>query len=483
MAKLHGIQVSVLVRTSRLGIILAVVCGWCLSGAVLAAAEDKRPNVLLIVVDDLNQWVGYLGRNPQTLTPNIDRLAARGERFTHAYCAAPVCNPSRAAFMSGLRPSTSGIYDNSHDWRLAIGPELTLTTTLHNAGYELIGDGKIYHGDYPRRSEWDDYFRPTGAHPTPAEDHHVGEIHFGAVDCRDDELFDWKIADYGIEALQKAHDKPFFLAVGLQRTHTPWNVPRKYFDLHPLAEIQLPPTKDDDLADVPAANIRVTDPHGNHRQVAETSTWKEAVQAYLAAISYEDVVIGRLIDGLDRSPNRDNTIVVFFSDHGFHLGEKQHWGKNTLWDESTRVPLVCIAPGTTKPNTVCEEPVDLMSIYPTLTELLGIPTPAHVEGRSVRPLLVDPKTPWTGAAITTRGFNNHAVRTAQWRYIRYANGDEELYDEVNDPYEWTNLAAKPEYADRKVELAKLLPTRNAPEDTVPWDSAKPKPTDTATGDN
>ncbi|HEY2252473.1 MAG TPA: sulfatase [Planctomycetaceae bacterium] len=428
----------------------------------IQAAEQIRPNVLFIAVDDLNHWVGHLGRNRQTKTPNIDRLAARGVTFTHAYCAAPVCNPSRAALMSGLRPSTTGVYDNGEDWRTVIPEDRCLTTTFRKAGYFVAGTGKIYHGGFPRRSEWDDYFNRVGNDPVPAGDKGVGGIKFGAVDCRDEDLREWKIVGYGIEQLQKKHDQPFFLAVGLHKPHMPWFVPRKYFDLHPLSEIELPPHRDDDLADVPPAGVKMAAPQGDHAQIIASGRWKEAVQAYLAAISYTDAMIGRLLDAFDESAYAKNTIIVFWGDHGWHLGEKQHWRKFALWEEATRAPLIWVAPGVTKPGGVCDRTVDFMSIYPTLTDLAGIPTPAHVEGRSIRSLLADPGSAWDQPALTTFGFNNHAVRSAGWRFIRYANGDTELYDETADPYEWTNLAQKPASAQRVAELARWLPEKNAP---------------------
>ena len=213
----------------------------------------------------------------------------------------------------------------------------------------------------------------------------------------------------------------------------PWNVPRKYYDMHPLAEIQLPPHREDDLGDVPPAGVRMARPEGDHAAILESGRWKEAVQGYLAAISYCDAMVGRLIDAFDRSDYRDNTIIVFWGDHGWHLGEKRHWRKFALWEEATRAPLIWVVPGLTRPGTVCDRTVDFMSIYPTLTDLCGIPTPAHVEGRSIRALLEDPEAPWDRPALTTYRFKNHAVRSEGWRYIRYANGDEELYDEAIRP--------------------------------------------------
>ncbi len=417
----------------------------------------KPPNILFIAVDDLNHWVGYTGRNPQTITPNIDKLAARGVRFTHSYCAAPVCNPSRAALMSGLRPSTTGVYENGNDWRTVISRDLPLTTTFRKAGYTVLGSGKIYHGSYKRNDEWDDYLEDEGTDPKPTGDTGVGGIKFAPLDCKDEDLREWRIVQYGIDQLRKSHDKPFLLTVGLHKPHMPWNVPRKYYDLHPLDQIQLPPHREDDLQDLPPAAVQMARPEGDHKAMLESGRWKEAVQGYLAAISYCDAMVGRLIEALDDSEYRDNTIIVFWGDHGWHLGEKEHWRKFALWEEATRAPLIWVAPGVTPTNAVCERTVDFMSIYPTLTDLAGIPTPTHVEGESIRPLLADPQAAWDKPALTTYRYRNHAVRDSGWRYIRYANGDEELYDEAADPFEWTNLAADPKYADKKAELAKHLP--------------------------
>jgi arylsulfatase A-like enzyme len=430
-----------------------------------AADGDKpaRPNVLMIAVDDLNHWVGYLGRNKQTITPNIDRLAHRGTRFTRSYCAAPICNPSRAAVMSGLRPFTSGVYANDDDWRTVISRDLPLTTTFRNAGYYVAGAGKIYHGSYTRDDEWDDYLASPGRDPAPTGNTGVGGIKFAPLDCRDEDLREWKVVDYAIEQLNRQHDKPFLLTVGLYKPHMPWNVPRKYYDMHPLDQIKLPPHQKDDLADIPPSGVRTARPEGDHRAMLESGRWKEAVQGYLAAISFTDAMVGRLLEAFDKSPYRDNTIIVFWGDHGWHLGEKEHWRKFALWEEATRAPLIWVVPGMTKPESVCERTVDFMSVYPTLTDLCGIPTPKHVEGPSIRPLLADPKAKWTRPAITTHNFNNHAIRTENWRYIRYANGDEELYDETTDPYEWTNLASDPKFATKKAELAQHLPKKNNPD--------------------
>lgn len=443
-----------------------------------AANPPARPNVLFIAVDDLRDWIGYFGHNPQSKTPNYDRLSRMGTSFTRAYCASPVCNPSRTALMSGLLPSTSAVYENNIDFRPIIPPAKMLTTAFREAGYYVHGAGKIYHEAYRRREEWDDYLEKERGDPRPpaGRSEGVGGIKFAPLDCRDDELSDWGIADYGIASLQRKHDQPFFLAVGFHKPHMPWNVPRKWFDLFPLESIKLPPYLENDLDDLPPAAVRMAHPETDHVPMQKSDRWKEAIQAYLATIAYCDMNLGRLLDALEQSAYRDNTIICLWGDHGWHLGEKHHWRKFALWEEATKAPFMWVVPGVTKPNTICERTVDFMSIFPTLTDLCGIPTPAHNEGVSIRRLLADPKASWDLPALTTYRFNNHTVRSEGWRYIRYANGDEELYDETRDPNEWTNLAAKPEFAARKAELAKSLPKTNAPDpsDRAPKDQRQEK---------
>jgi arylsulfatase A-like enzyme len=436
--------------------------------STLAARADepaKRLNVLFIAVDDLNHWIGHLGRNPQARTPNIDRLARAGVTFTRAYCAAPVCNGSRAALMSGLRPSSTGVYDNGQGWSSVIPKEKTLTTQFLNAGYDVFGVGKIYHGKAHRTGEWTDYYERgnvrTAPHPE-SKNNGVGGIRFKPL-TNDSRLEDENSIDYAIGQLQANHEKPFYLAVGLTKPHMPWNVPKKYFDWFPLEEIILPPTRADDLADVPPAGLRMAGRDGDHARMRRSGRWKEAVQAYLATIAYCDAQIGRLLDAWEKSPHKENTIVVLWGDHGWHLGEKEHWRKFALWEEATRVPYIWVVPGVTKPGGLCHRTVDLMSIYPTLCSLCGISIPQHVEGHDVSSLLAEPQAQWSRPALTTFRLNNHTVRTEKWRYIRYADGGEELYDHENDDYEWTNLADDARFAQIKKDLSKLFPAMNRPE--------------------
>jgi arylsulfatase A-like enzyme len=428
----------------------------------VASATGAHPNILFIAVDDLNDWVGYLRSNPQTRTPNFDRLAARGEQFARNYSPSPCCNPARAAIMSGLRPGESGVYENHNDWRKVLPPDMMLPMAFRRGGYYVAGAGKIYHERYERPGDWDDYFEMVPLpHPPSRID---GEKPFlvGELDGGDAAEPDYQTTDYVINQLKRKHDKPFFLGCGFHKPHLPLYVPRRFFDMFPLDKIQLPPILPHDLADVPPAGVRFARPEWND-WIRDHGMTRRMIQGYLATIAYMDMNLGRLLDALDASPYRDNTIIVLWSDHGWSLGQKEHWQKFALWEEPTRAPLIWVVPGLTHPGTVCTHAVDMMSIYPTLLDLAGLPCPKHVTAPSLRPLLADPNAAWNHPALSTYDGNNHAVRTEDWRYIRYADGGEELYDERNDPHEWTNLAADPQYARLKAELRACLPKHMAPD--------------------
>lgn len=440
---------------------------------------SSKPNVLFIAIDDLNHWVGHLGVHKQTKTPHIDRLAGMGVSFNKAYCAAPACNPSRAALMSGLRPSTSGCYDNSQDWRPAISEDKLLNTTLLKAGYDAFGAGKIYHGSYGHATHWTDYFTERDAgknqrHPS-AKDDGVGGIKFSPLANADEDMTDYFTVSYGLEQLRKKHDKPFFLAIGLHKPHMPFSVPKKWFDMFPLESIQLPPHVAGDLDDVPPIGKKMAGAAGDHAQILASGRWKEAVQAYLATIAFCDSQVGRLLDGLEKSAHRDNTIVCLWSDHGWSLGEKEHWRKFALWEEPTRTVFIWKVPGITPAGAMCSRPVDYMCIYPTICSLTGVAKPAHVEGLDISPLLKEPQAKWDQPALTTFRKDNHSFRSEDWRYIHYADGGEELYDHRSDPNEWTNLANSPKFADIKAEFTKHIPKINAAELPSSRDSAETKP--------
>lgn len=439
-----------------------------LLAALPAPAQESpglknRPNVLFIAMDDFNHWVTHLQRNPQARTPNIDRLAARGVTMRHAYTVVPACEPTRAALMSGLRPWTTGCYQNGDKWKQHIPEGTGLSAQFLKAGYHVAGAGKIYHSDTYFPSEWTEYMKGEGlsAHGRGVaknEGFHQPLAH----DLQDEDLHDWHTVNWCIRQIEQKRDRPFFVACGLHKPHLPFAVPRKYYEMFPRDSIQLPPYREDDLDDIPPAGIKMAKPEGDHAQFLKSGRWKDAIQSYLASCAYTDMNIGRLLDALDKSPARENTIIVLWGDHGWSFGEKKHWRKFALWEEPTRAPLIWVAPGVTKPGGVCDRTVDFMTIYPTLCDLAGIPIPGHVEGPISTALLRDPRAAWPHPAITTHGYMNHAIRTEQWRFIRYADGSEELYDSIKDPYEWTNLAKQPGTDPVRKRLAALLPAKNKP---------------------
>ena len=430
----------------------------------VSAQETRAPNVLFIAVDDLNHWLTFLGRNPQAKTPNFDRLARMGTAFTHAYCAVPACEPSRCALMGGRRPWVSGCYKNGHDWKKHQPSGEGLAAQFLKAGYYVAGAGKIYHSMEYHQDEWTEYmskagYSPNGPNVQKMDGYHDDVTH---PNLKDDDLIDWHVTNYIIERLGRNSDKPFFLACGLYKPHLPFVAPRKYYEAFPLDSIQLPPHRKDDLDDIPPAGQKMAR-NGDHPKFLKSGRWKAAIQSYLATCAYTDMNLGRLLEAYEKSPQRDNTIIVLWTDHGWSLGEKEHWRKFALWEEPTRTPMIWVVPGMTTPGTKCSATVDLMNIYPTLCKLTGLTKPEHVSGYDMSGLLKDPNSSWEYPAITTHGFQNHAVRTASHRYIRYANGDEELYDSVGDPFEYKNLANDPAYNKVKSKMASWLPTKQVKE--------------------
>jgi arylsulfatase A-like enzyme len=272
---------------------------------------------------------------------------------------------------------------------------------------------------------------------------------------------DYRTASWAAGFLAHKQDRPFFLAVGFIKPHLPFYAPRKYFYLYPLDKVELPKVLANDLDDVPPAGVRLARPEGDHKKVVAAGQWKKAVQAYLACVSFADAQVGRVLEALAAGPHAGNTVVVLWGDHGWHLGEKQHWRKFALWEEATRTTFIVTAPGLAGAGRRCGRTVSLMDVYPTLTELCGLKPRPGPEARSLVPLLRDPGREWGHPALTTHGRNNHAVRSERWRYIRYADGSEELYDHDADPLEWKNLAGDAKYAAVKKELAGHLPKVNA----------------------
>jgi len=443
-----------------------------MSGSKVIAKEF--PNVLFIAVDDLNDWTDLLKGHPNAKTPNLDRLSRMGMRFTNAHCSAPACNPSRASILSGLLPSTSGFYENAQYWGNTpkLQEAVFLPQYFRQNGYKTYGNGKIFHkGGKPIPPDcWDEHSsigkgpnpemskRPLNGLDLPSKTN----FDWGPSDeVLPEEMPDWAVASYAIDKLNHPSDKPHFITAGFIKPHLPWYAPRCYFDQFPIEEITRPTVKENDLDDIPPIGKIMAWHGGDYRRVlAVDGAWEAGVQAYLACIKLVDDNLGRILDAYDRSPEKDNTIIVLWSDHGWHLGEKEHWRKFTLWEESTRVPLVIVAPGITAPGSICDAPVSLLDLYPTLVELCGLPERKNLDGHSLIQLLRNPSTKWNHVAVTLNGFKNASVRDSRWRYISYCDGTEELYDHKVDPNEWNNLAGNPEYDSVKKRLDALIPQKN-----------------------
>ena len=272
-----------------------------------------------------------------------------------------------------------------------------------------------------------------------------------------------KVAEWVSGHLAKRVTGPFFLGCGIFRPHLQWYVPRKYFELFPVSQIQLPPVKEDDLDDIPPIGRRFADNNGDHKRITSHGKWREAVQAYLASVAFSDAAVGRVLRALETGPNAGDFSIVLWSDHGWHLGEKLHWRKFTLWEEATRNVLMASIPGLTRPGGRCRRSVSLLDIYPTLVDLLSLAPRKELEGVSFFRQLKDPAAPREAPALTTYLRGNHSVRDERWRYIRYRDGTEELYDHDQDPQEWNNLAGKPEFQKLKTRLAQWLPKTDAPD--------------------
>lgn len=465
-----------------------------------ASASAHSPNVLFIAVDDLNDWIGPLGGNPQAITPNFDRLARSGVFFTNAHCTQAVCTASRNSMLSGLRPSTTGWYDNmqpmQNTYRQVMKDRPWLPEHFKRNGYVTMTAGKIFHAgatDYPEKMAdfWTDAHpgiavaggttpRSVFYGPTPKGGSQLrnrwgaaltrgADLCGGPLDPKDipgGRMADEIVADYVIAKLNEPHDQPFFLAVGFVRPHTPYTAPRKYFDLYDASRIQVPSVPADEFADIPVIGKAIAYGYaniGDHAAVngMDADYPRLLVHAYLACISFVDAQIGRVMAALENSRHANNTIIVLWSDHGQHLGEKRNWRKQTLWEEATRSVLYFRIPGIPAVGQN-HSPVSLLDIYPTLVEASGLPAAAHLEGTSLLPLIRDVDARSGRYAVSTWRYGNHAVRSDDWRYIRYRDGTEELYDHRTDPQEHSNLAADPRFRAIIEDHRKWLPKTDAP---------------------
>ncbi|WP_437206398.1 sulfatase [Planctomicrobium sp. SH664] len=487
-----------LTRRLALRMMLTVAAVWAIPAD---AAEPRRPNVLFIMADDLNCNLGCYG-DPLAVSPNIDRLAQHAVRFDRAYCQYPVCNGSRSSMLSGTRTDTTGISNNATPTRANLAQHVFLPQAFRNAGYRTVKFGKIYHavlnsGDlFEDPASWDEDLREDSSAKNPPEEQ-IRETYkkLSAIrlKCADEVAWDGKIARLAVKALNdlSAKDQPFFLAVGFRRPHTPYMSPDSYWDLFNPENLPGPVEPEGHVSLIPPSALKQNSPVT--RRGIDEKDWRQIRQAYRAAIAYMDAQVGLLLDAVDKQNLWDNTIVVFVSDHGYHLGEHGGlWHKGTLFEEATRVPYLVAAPGGKK-GVVSEALVELVDLYPTLTSLCGVPAPSSLEGSSFAPLLKDPELPWKTGAFTVvvrgnqesspkfsepvsdpqkfaeksrkknedRGSSSvtgRTVRTDRWRYTEWNEGRDgvELYDHDNDPREYRNLANDPASAQVRQELSALL---------------------------
>lgn len=468
---------------------------WIWAPAVGAESEapDKRPNILFMIIDDHPANMVSVLDESIVQTPNMERLAERGTWFTRAYNAAPVCAASRAAFLTGVHPSNSGVYHNIHGWRRTTRP-IAQAESLHGYflrhGYLTAGYGKIDHTPF-QTDTLEDY---TPGYRVLHRDRNVKSFtdaqlaefiipetlgipdpdylatRFGALpddwdrDDPDKMQEDTQHANRAIAFLREEHDQPFFLTVGFWRPHSERIVPKRYFDMYPLEEIEIPPEsyKENDLDDVPEIGRFWATRLGIHEAVVNAGLWREYLRSFYAATTYIDEQIGRVLDALDASPYADNTIVILANDNGFHGGEKDLWSKFALWEQTNRVVFSIAVPGF--PTQIVETPVGLIDLYPTLLTLCGFTEPPdqQLDGVDITPILKGESTDRGRPVLSTFTRGSHSIRNDRYRYIRYRQGEEELYDHENDPYEWTNLANDPQYDAVKKEMARWLPERDAP---------------------
>jgi len=475
-------------NTNTQSTILALsVLSLCLPGlrveAKDIAPQDNKPNVLFIAIDDLNDWNGMLKGNPQARTPHLDKLASRGIVFTNAHCAAPACGPSRAALMSGIRPSTSGNYINRSSLihNPILNESVLLPEFFQQHGYYVCGAGKLFHGYHFNQEVkgrgFDEYY------PSKEQDLPPWKFKFSRPrplsgvklaryadwgpyhpDITIEDTCDGKTAKWATEKLLGGElQEPFFLGAGIFEPHLPNYTLKKYFDRFPLDEIELPEGyREGDLKDVPKAHAKM-----QHiawaKRIRDAGQWKPAIQAYLACTAMVDDLVGQIVAALQKSKYADNTIIVLWSDHGFQLGEKERWAKYSLWERATRVNLLWVVPGVTRSGSTCARPVNLLDIYPTLASLTGCAPPEkQLEGNDLTVLMKNPKASWNKTSVTSFGYQNYGIRSERYRYIVYADGTEELYDHEQDKWEWHNLAANPEYADVKAKMRRGIPAHHEP---------------------
>jgi arylsulfatase A-like enzyme len=437
--------------------LMIAIGSWSCTMKIENSKPIDPPNVLLIGVDDLNDWIGCLGGHPQAITPNFDRLAARGVLFSNAHCQSPVCNPSRASLMTSLYPSTTGIYFLSPPpfESPVINSVTMMPQRFQDEGYHVTGAGKLFHNGEKQNERYvpnyGGQFGGFGPYPEEKISSYPGHPlwDWGVFPEEDSDMPDYKIAEWASNRLAEKHDSPLWLGIGFYRPHVPQYAPQKWFDLYPMETLQLPAIVSNDLDDIPQYGIDITRLNHVHPPfdwVIENDEWKPLVQSYLACVSFVDEQLGKVLNALENSEYKDNTYIVLFSDHGFHMGEKERFAKRSIWKDGAGVPMIIVGPRIPQ-DRICNQPVQLLDIYPTLLELTGLEADPMLEGNSLVPLLQDTESNWPHMARSSFGPGNYAIISGNYRYIQYNDGSEELYDIINDPHEWRNIVKKPEFND------------------------------------
>ena len=456
--------------------------------------EEEKLNIVYIAVDDLNRWVGCLGG--QAKTPNIDRLASQGMLFTNAHCVVPACNPSRVAIMTGLRPETTDQYINAGNFREKPGNanRITMPQYLRQHGYEAVAAGKIFHHPRGKAEEphpfsddisWnyqnknnvgttghelylDEYdqakwlegaMRKEGAGKEGAS--YISKFGiWGVTPQKKEETADYQNAVFSAEYLSKPHEKPFFLACGIFRPHSPQLAPQEFFDMYPLESVKVHDLPEDDMLDIPE-HIRKNFSTEFVGHVKAKDQLQKAIQGYLASVSFADACIGKVLEGLENGPNKDNTVVVLWTDHGWQLGHKDRWEKFSLWDIATNTPLIIKHPKKNIASKRIDQPVSLLDLYPTMMDFVGLEKPSDLEGVSLAPFIQDENYQRPEPAIITYEEGNQSVRKDGLNYIRYKNGTEEFYDHTKDKMEYNNIINDESYASKKEALKKCLDKINS----------------------